>query len=256
MAGKKKGAKRQEENKPPKSTAAASAAGQKKTGALLGGDSDAARKTASASLMAVVEARPLHEVHLADVRQTKRLAELAVPQLEKLEWSARMDKPDDEDRYRVASALARAGAIGIFFEHSDWISKEYASNPYICTPPPDSQSPYPNRSVACNPSGVSYSAINHLLEILHLGGRLPFARITQIGGPVLETRVSRPAPPTTRHTHLAGGPSRRFHTLALRILYNMMRSHRTPFVFLPAAARREEPTPGLPQRDISLQSVS
>jgi hypothetical protein len=218
MAGKKKGAKKKKEKKEdpknPKNPTAA-AAGQGRAGAVASSlaalprdDGGAARKTAFASLMAVVEAKPSHEVHLAEVRQTKRLDELAVPQLEKLEWCARMGKPDEADRYRVASALARAGALGVFFDHSTWISKEYASNPYICTPPPGDQSSYAKRF---NPSGISYTAINHLLEILHLGGRLSFVQIMQIGGPLLQALVSQAASPATRHTHLVGGSRRRIH---------------------------------------------
>ena len=123
---------------------------------------------------------------------------MAVPQLEALQWSARIGKPNSLDRYRIAAALGRAGIIQLFFEHSDWVSKEYASNPYasesagIDQPPSDA-------CQACNQDGLSCTLINHLLEILHaeLGPSrstarsLSFDAIKKIGGPVLAALVSQ-----------------------------------------------------------------
>ena len=194
MGGKKKGSKHKEKGKGP----GGGIGGKHGQAAAAAGGNAPPSRNGALTLMEVVDANPSHKVYLANSRQVKQMSDLAEPQLEALQWSARVGKPNNLDRYRIAAALGRAGIIQLFFEHSDWVSKEHASNPYgsesasIGQPPSDA-------CQACNQAGFSCTLINHLLEILHaeLGPSrstarsLSFDTIEKIGGPVLAALVSQ-----------------------------------------------------------------
>lgn len=153
-------------------------------------------KEAFVKLMNVAEANPKRGVQLADQRKAKEMGSMDVLQLARLEWSARVGKPNHLEKCRVAAALARAGVIHLYFEQLDWIHKEFDSNPYFTSPSHADQAGPDGNAPMRNESGVNCAAVNRLLELMHaeIGWsttrRLPFDAIMKLGGASLEDLVS------------------------------------------------------------------